>query len=44
MIPAAAAKFAEDVELKFLGHARQLGGAGRIENDLERTHGQRFKV
>ena len=32
------AKLAEDVELQILWHARQLRGAGRIENDLERAH------
>jgi hypothetical protein len=26
------------VELQFLGHAGEFGGAGRIENDLERQH------
>jgi len=33
-----AAELAEDVELRFLGHARQFGGAGRREDDLEWLH------
>ena len=33
-----AAKFAQDIKLKFLGHLGELGGAGGIENNLERTH------
>ena len=33
-----AAKLAEDLELEFLGHAGQLSRAGRIKDDLERTH------
>src|SRR5207247_3609921 len=32
------AKLAQDVQLQFLGHLRQLGRAGRIENDLKRSH------
>ena len=34
-----ATKFAQDVELQFLGHFSQLGRAGGVENDLERSHG-----
>ena len=30
-----AAEFAEDLQLQFLGHARQFGGAGRGKDDLE---------
>src|SRR5581483_4313406 len=33
-----AAELAQDLELEFLGHAGQLGGAGGIENDLECVH------
>ncbi len=33
-----AAKLPEDLELKILGHLRQLGRARRIEDDLERLH------
>ena len=33
-----AAKFTQDLQLQLLGHARQFGGAGRVENDLERAH------
>jgi len=29
------AKFAQYVQLQFLGHARQFGRAGRVKNDLE---------
>ena len=29
------AEFAEDLQLQFLGHARQFGGAGRGEDDLK---------
>jgi hypothetical protein len=32
------AKFAQDLELEFLGHPGQLYGASRIKDDLERTH------
>jgi hypothetical protein len=32
------AKLPQDVQLQFLGHARQLGGTGRIENDLKGAH------
>jgi len=31
------AEFAEDLQLQFLGHARQFAGAGRGEDDLEHT-------
>jgi hypothetical protein len=31
-------EFAEDLELQFLGHLRQLRGAGGIKNDLEGAH------
>ena len=31
-------EFAEDIELKFLGHSRQFGGAGGVEDDLEGSH------
>src|SRR6266404_5657943 len=44
-------KFAEDRQLKFLRHPRQLRRAGRIKDDLKRTHqrtcnvsGSTFKV
>ncbi|HWF18341.1 MAG TPA: hypothetical protein VG754_03695 [Verrucomicrobiae bacterium] len=33
-----AAKFAEDVKLQFLGHARQLSRACRIKDDLKWEH------
>ncbi len=33
-----AAKVAQNLELQFLGHARQLGGTGGRENDLKRVH------
>jgi len=33
-----AAKLAEDLQLQLLGHARQLGGGGRCEDDLKRLH------
>lgn len=36
-----AAKFAEDLELQFPGHAAQFGGARGIKNNLE-LHGQRL--
>ena len=32
-----AAEFAEDMQLEFLGHVRQLGGAGGSEDDLKHT-------
>src|SRR5688572_1836681 len=38
-----AAKLAENLELQFLGHTPQFGGAGRIEDDLERAHRRDFK-
>ena len=38
------AKFAEDLQLQFLGHLRQFGGAGRIKNDLKRAHFERLRV
>src|SRR5262245_51142319 len=38
-LPGKAAKFAEDLELKFFWHACQLSGAGRIEDYLKWTHG-----
>jgi hypothetical protein len=34
-----AAKLTENLQLKFLGHSRQFGGAGRIEYDLKGAHG-----
>ena len=34
------AKFAENMELEFLGHAAQFRGTGRIKNDLEWPHDQ----
>src|SRR5687767_4425776 len=33
-----AAKLPQNAQLKFLGHARQFGSAGGIEDDLERSH------
>jgi hypothetical protein len=33
-----AAELTEDFELKFLGHAGELGGTGGIEDDLEGSH------
>src|SRR5688500_18052387 len=33
------AEFAEDVELKFLGHLGEFASAHGIEDNLERTHG-----
>ena len=33
------AELAENLELKFLGHARQFGRAGGIKDDLKRRHG-----
>ena len=33
-----AAKFAKDLQLKFLGHSRQFSGAGRREDDLKSVH------
>src|ERR1051326_5989428 len=33
-----APKFAEDVELQIFWHTRQLGGTGRIKDDLKRAH------
>ena len=33
-----AAKFAQDLQLEFLGHPRQLGGARRRKDDLECVH------
>ena len=33
-----AAKIAKDLQLEFLGHPRQFGGARRREDDLERIH------
>ncbi len=32
------AKFTKDLQLQFLRHPCQFGGAGRVKNDLERTH------
>jgi hypothetical protein len=32
------AKFAQDLQLEFLGHPREFRRTGRIENDLERSH------
>ena len=34
-----AAKLAEDLQLEFLGHLREFGGAGGVEDDLEGAHG-----
>ena len=41
-----AAKLAQNVQLKFLWHARQFGRARRIEDDLKRPHilGWRMKL
>jgi hypothetical protein len=33
------AEFAEDLQLQFLGHARQFSRARRSEDDLEGSHG-----
>jgi spore coat protein U-like protein len=33
-----AAKFAQNVQLQFLGHPGQFCGAGWVKDDLERTH------
>ena len=33
-----AAKFAQNLQLQLLGHPRQFGGTGRVENNLERAH------
>ena len=38
-----AAEFTEDVQLQFLRHAGELGGAGGIENDLKRAHQLQIK-
>ena len=32
------AEFTQDLQLELFWHARQLGGAGRVKNDLERAH------
>ena len=39
-----AAKIAEDLQLEFLGHAREFRRAGRRENDLKRVHLQYQKI
>ena len=31
-------ELAEDLQLKLLGHLRQFGGAGGVEDDLEGAH------
>ena len=33
-----AAKLAENLQLQLLGHLREFGGAGGVEDDLERAH------
>jgi hypothetical protein len=35
-------KLAEDKQLQLLGHSGQFTGAGRIENNLKRTHGKQL--